>query len=206
MASVPVQTLVSPISRLVVDIPVVDNAMVKRAFQLLTNRRVRRSEEHFVISTETIDHADMEEYAEILRKQYENADKEVRDYLGRLHLNKEGTQVVKGIIVGTKNEFSISLIATSRTETNGKGEHKILIATMKKKVEMSAAWNLFATLFGMKTDEQWELKNIVSKLNDEDNKKCLEAMVLKTLGEKIQQFMGSNVEVRFIENNTNSTT
>jgi hypothetical protein len=122
-----------------------------------------------------------------------------------LDLSKEGTQVAKALIVGTKNEFSISLIATSRSKTNGNDEHKILIATMKKKVDMSAGWNLFATLFGMKTDEQRELEKMVSQLNNEDNKKCLEAMVLQTLGEKIQQFMGSNVEVRFIENNTNST-
>jgi hypothetical protein len=205
MAYPTAQALISVVPPLVVSIPVVNNAMVKRAFELLKNRRVRRSEEHFIISTETIDHADMEEYASLLRDQHKDADKEVRDYLSRLHLNKEGTQVAKAIIVGTKNEFSISLIATSRRKIDGNDEHKILIASMKKTVTMSAALNLFATLFGMKTDEQWELKNIVSKLNDEDNKKCLEAMVLKTLGEKIQQFMGSNLEVRFIENNTNST-
>jgi hypothetical protein len=173
--------------------------MVKRAFRLLTNRRVSRSEENFIISTETIDHADMKEYTSLLLKQYEDADKEVQGYLSRLQFNREGTQIVKAIIVGTKNQFSISLIATSRRITNGNDEHKILIASMEKKVDMSAAWNFFTKIFGMKSDEQKELESIVSKLHDEDNKKCLEAMVLYALGEKIQQFLGSSVKVQFIQ-------
>ncbi len=203
MASPSVQTLVSATPRMVVNIPVVDNAMVQRAFQFLTNRRVSQSEEHFVISTETIDHDDMKEYVSLLCDQYKNADEDVRGYLNRLQFNKEGTQLAKAIIVGTRNEFSISLVATNRTITDGRDTHKILIATMKKKVEMSAAWNLFAKIFGIKSSEQKELESIISKLNGEDIKKCLEAMVVYTLAEKIQQFLGSNVEVRFIENSTN---
>ncbi|UJR19526.1 hypothetical protein I4U23_022656 [Adineta vaga] len=199
MASAIIPATTSTVLPLVVNIPIVNQDMVKKAFTLLTNRRVKQSEEHFLISTETIDHADMKEYSELLCEQYKDADKEVHDYLVRLHLNKEGTQVAKAIIVGTKNEFSISLIAVSRQKINGNDEHKILIASMKKKVQMSATWNLFATLFGIPTQEQKELENIVCKLNNEDSKKCLEAMVLQALGEKIQQFMGSNVEVRFIE-------
>ncbi|CAF1685273.1 unnamed protein product, partial [Adineta ricciae] len=168
MANAIIPATASTVLPLIVTIPIANQDMVKQAFNLLTNRRVKQSEEHFVISTETIDHADMKEYCELLREQYKNADKEVHDYLSRLHLNKEGTQVAKAIIVGTKNEFSISLIAVSRQNFNGNDQHKILMASMKKKVHMSAAWNLFATLFGIPTNEQKELENIVCKLNSED--------------------------------------
>jgi metal-responsive CopG/Arc/MetJ family transcriptional regulator len=70
---------------------------------------------------------------------------------------------------------------------------------MNKKVTMSAAWNLLTKIFGVRTEDQKELEKIVSKLNSEDSKKCLEAMVVQTLGEKIQQFMGANVQVQFVE-------
>ena len=35
---------------------------------------------------------------------------------------------------------------------------------------MSAAQNIFAKIFGIKSDKQRELENIVSRLHDEDNK------------------------------------
>lgn len=200
MAVAAIPTTASNLLPLIVTIPVANTDMVKKAFQMLSNRRVSKSEEHFIISTETIDHNDMKEYSELLCKQYGDSDKEIRDYLSRIHLNKEGTQYAKALIVGTQNEFSISLIATSRRKIDGNDEHKILIASMKKKVTMSAAWNLFATLFGIQTEQQKELENVVTKLNNEDSKRCLEAMVLQTLGEKIQQFMGSSVQVKFVEN------
>ncbi|CAF3447075.1 unnamed protein product [Rotaria sp. Silwood2] len=174
--------------------------MVERAFDLLTNRRVSKSEEHFLISTETIDHSDMDGYIPLLLQQYEDADKEVKGYISRLKFNNEGQQFAKAIIVGTKNHFSVSVIAASRRKTDRLDEHKILIATMRKSVEMSASWNIWAKIFGIKTEEQKELEGIVKKLNDEDNKKCLEAMALYLLGDKIRMFLGDSVKVQFIQN------
>jgi hypothetical protein len=39
-------------------------------------------------------------------------------------------------------------------------------------------------MFGIKSDEQKELERIVCKLNDEENKKCLEVMVFLYVGRK----------------------
>ena len=183
---------------LVVKIPI-NSGMIKRAFALLTNRRVSRSEEHFLISTETIDHSDMGEYIPLLLEQYKDADEEVKGYIKRLKFNNEGQQFAKAIIVGTKNRFSVSIIATSRTKTDKGDQHKILIATTKKVVEMSASWNFFAKIIGIKSEEQKELESILSKLNDEDSKKCLEAMAFYVLGDKIKTFIGTDVDVQFIE-------
>jgi hypothetical protein len=191
--------MASPVGQpLIVKIPV-NNDMVQRAFSLLKNRRVSRSEEHFLISTETIDHSDMGEYIPLLLEQYKDADEEVKAYIKRLKLNHEGQQFAKAIVVGTKNRLSVSIIATSRTKIDGIDRHKILIATTKKIVEMSASWNFFAKIFGIKSSEQKELESIVSKLNDEDSKKCLEAMAIYVLGDKIRTFIGTDVDVQFIE-------
>jgi hypothetical protein len=130
--------MATPVEKpLVVKIPV-NSGMVEQAFSLLQNRRVSRSEEYFLISTETIDHSDMSEYVTLLLEQYKDADDEVKGYIKRLKLNNEGQQFAKAIIVGTKNHFSVSIIATSRTKTDTIDQHKILIATTKKVVEMSA--------------------------------------------------------------------
>ncbi|CAF1373348.1 unnamed protein product [Adineta steineri] len=176
-----------------------NNTMIEQAFSLLKSRRVSRSEEHFLISTETIDHSDMGEYVLLLLEQYKDADEEVKGYIKRLKINNEGQQFAKAIIIGTKNQFSVSIIATSRQKTDTSGVHKILIATTKKVVEMSASWNFFTKWFGIKSEEQKELEHIVSKLNDEDNKKCLEAMAIYVLGDKIRTFIGSDVDVQFIQ-------
>ncbi|CAF3376273.1 unnamed protein product [Rotaria sp. Silwood1] len=185
---------------LVVNIPV-NNSMVAKAFELLTNRRVSRSTEQFLVSTETVEHEDMPEYIPLLLEQYNQADEEVKGYIKRLKFNTEGQQFAKAIIIGTKNQFSVSVIATSRRKTGTSDVHKILIATTKKTVEMSASWNFLARWIGIKSTEQKELEGIVSKLNNEDNKKCLEAMALYTLGDQIKTFLGDHVEVRFkIEN------
>jgi hypothetical protein len=39
----------------------------------------------------------------------------------------------------------------------------------------------------------------VSNLNQEDSKKCIEAMAIYVLGDKIRTFIGSDVDVQFIE-------
>lgn len=190
----------SPIGQpLVVKIPLVNTTMVKQAFDLLTNRRVSRSEESFLISTEKVDHSDMSEYVQLLLEQYKDADNEVKGYIKRLKINNEGQQFAKAIVVGTRNRLSVSIIATSRTKTEAGDQHKILIATLKKSVEMSASFNFFAKLFGIKTAEQKELESIVSRLNDEESKKCLEAMALYVLGDQIRTFIGTDVNVQFIE-------
>jgi hypothetical protein len=64
---------------------------------------------------------------------------------------------------------------------------------------------LFVRLFRIKTNDQKELEDIVTSLNEEDNKKCLEAMALYSLGEKMKTFLGTDeVVVRFIQNGESS--
>ena len=183
----------------------INNGMIQRAFALLANRRVSRSEEHFLISTETIDHSDMGEYIPLLLEQYKNADDEVQDFIQRMMFNEQGQQYVKAIVAGAKDRFSLSVIASCRITTDIIDQHKILIATMKKSVEMSAVWNLVAELFSIKSDDQKELEDIVSKLNDEENKKYLEIMALQLLGDNIRIFLSDAVRVRAIENNSDDT-
>ncbi|CAF1383834.1 unnamed protein product [Adineta steineri] len=185
--------------RISITLPVYNRVLIEKAFSLLKSRRVRRSEEYFLISTETVDHSDMEAYTPLLLEQYAHADDEVKGYLRRLKLNSEGQQFVKAIIVGTKNLFSASLIATSRQKIGNSDQHKILIATTKKEVEMSAPWTICTKWFGMQSKEQKELENVLSELNSEDNKKCLEAMVIHALTDKIRVFLGNDVNVQFIQ-------
>jgi hypothetical protein len=58
-------------------------------------------------------------------------------------------------------------------------------------------WTLFTSAFGIAMDDP--LKNILGKLNEEENKKCLEAMAFHILGDKIQASLGDGVEVQFIQ-------
>ena len=185
---------------IVVRIPV-NTGLVQQAYSLLNNRRVRRSEENFTISTEIVDHADINEYTKILLRQYGNADKDVKNYIERLPFNNQGEQFAKAIIIGSKNEFSVSVIATTRERTGARDQHKILVASMKKVVDMTSPRKFFNWLLGTPSAEQRELEQIVSSLHDEGNKQCLEAMAFYVLGDKIRTFLGNNVQVQFIQQN-----
>jgi uncharacterized protein YlxP (DUF503 family) len=184
---------------------VINNDMIQRAFDLLKSRCVSRSEEHFIISTETVDHSDLGEYIQVLLEQYKDAGEEVRYFIQQLMSNDEGQQYLKAIVAGTKHRFSVSVIVASRTKTDTADQHKILIATMKKSVEMSALWDLLVELFDIESGEENELEIIVKQLTDEENKKCLETMALHLLRDNIQIFLGNNVEGQSIENNSNGT-
>lgn len=188
---------------ILVRIPV-NTKLVERAYSLLNNRRVHRSEENFTISTETVDHSNMKEYTKILLRQYQDANKEVRDYIERLPYNNQGEQFAKAIIIGTRNEFSVSVIATSRTVTQAGDQHKVLIATMKKVVDMTAPRKFLTFWFGLSTTDQRELEEIVSQLHNEESKQCLEAMAFYALGDKIRTFLGDNVQVQFIQQSPNN--
>jgi len=179
---------------LVLQLPYVDPDLVKRAFELLTHRRVSKSLESFVISTETVDHADMKEYSAILLKQYADQAQEFREYIERLPMNKDGQLFAKAIVTGTENALHVSVIVAKRDGN----DHKILIATMQKTVIMSAGWNVWAFLFGIETKEQKELVEIVQLLHMEESKKCLEVMTFQLLGEKIQQCLGSKVKIEIV--------
>jgi hypothetical protein len=80
---------VSTLTPLIIQIPVANNDMVKEAFRMLSNRRVSKSEEHFIISTKTVDHADIKEYSKLICEQHKTTDIEVKDYLRRIHLTKK---------------------------------------------------------------------------------------------------------------------
>ena len=201
---------------LVVKIPV-NNDMVQRAFSMLRNRLVRRNEEQFQISTNTVNHSDIDRHIQLLLEQHKDADEEVKGYIKRLKFNSEGQQFVKAIIVGTKSRFSVSVIATSRARTGSIDQHTILIATMTKFVEMSSSspsmftqlfpfslilglifpWTLAISMFGIVMDN--ELKDTLKQLNDEESKKCFEAMAFYLLGDKIQASLGNRVDVQFIQ-------
>jgi hypothetical protein len=212
--------MASPVGQpLIVKIPV-NNDMVQRAFSMLRNRLVHRNEDLFQISTNTINHSDIDGQIRLLLEEYEDADEEVKAYIKRLKLNHEGQQFAKAIVVGTKSRLSVSVIATRRTKIGAIDQHKILIATMTKIVEMSSSssvfpnlfsslfplnliiglifpWALFPSLLGIAMDDQ--LKDILRQLNEEENKKCLEAMAFYLLGDKIQASLGDRVEVQFIQ-------
>ncbi|CAF1373367.1 unnamed protein product [Adineta steineri] len=207
----------SPVDQPLVIIIPVNNYMAQRAFDMLKSRLVRRNEEQFRISTNTFHHSDVDRHIQLLLEQYADADDEVKAYITRLKFNNEGQQFAKAIVIGTKSRFSVSVIATSRRRRDATDEHKILIATMTKTVEMSSSsstlfsplfplnlairllfpWTVFGRLLG--TEINNPLKDLLRQLNDEDNKKCLEALAFHLLGDKIRASLGNDVEVRFVE-------
>jgi hypothetical protein len=197
MALEPIITKIG--QNLIVNLPVVNAAMVTKAFGLLSNGRITQCEENFILSTETVDHSDIEEYVASLSEQYKNADDNVKYFLQRAKLVKQGDQFASAIATGLRNQYSVSVIATCRRKDGTTDEHKILIASMRRSIEMSAAWNFFAQLFGIKSEEQKELERIVKQFSAEDGKRCIEALVVHALGDKIRSFLGDSVEVRFVE-------
>ena len=186
-----------------VEIPV-HNRLVERAYKILTELRISQSTDEFNISLEKINHSDMREYTQVLFSRYEDANEDARNYIRRLQFNDDGQQFVKAISVGVNNVFFISIIAARRHVTAASDVHRIFIATMKNSVDLSL-WKKFKTrCIGMTESQSHELDNISSKLNNEDNKRCFEAMVFHTLGRTIKSYLGNNVDVRFtIENNQN---
>lgn len=201
---------------LVVRIPV-NNDMVQRAFNMLKNRLVHRNEDQFQISTATVDHANIDSYIGLLLNQYQDVDEDVKAYIRRLKFNSEGQQFAKAIVIGTQSRFSISVIATDRRRTGTIDRHTILFATATKIVEMSPSiptlftplfplnliigllfpWTLFTSLFTIDMDDQ--LGDLLKQLNNEESKKCLEAMAFYILGNKIQASLGNRVDVQFIQ-------
>ncbi|CAF1383854.1 unnamed protein product [Adineta steineri] len=207
----------SPVNQpLVVRIPV-NNHMVQRAFDMLKSRLVRRSEEQFRISTNTVNHSDIDRHISLLLEQYADVDDEVKAYIKRLKFNNEGQQFAKAIVINTKSRFSVSVVAASRRKCGINDEHKILVATMTKTVEISSSsldlvfpifplnlvfglifpWTAFSGWLGIEIDNP--LKDLLRQLNDEDSKKCLEAMTFHLLGDKIRASLDNDVEVQFIE-------
>jgi hypothetical protein len=214
--------MASPVGQsLIVNIPV-NNGMVQQAFDLFQNRCIRRGPDDFNITTNTVNHSGMDPYIQSLLEQHKDADTEVKDYIQRLKLISEGTQFAKAIVTGKENRIFVSVFVTSRIKTNTIDEHKILIASMERTFDLrphasSLRSKLFSSmsplnliakilfpiglwndLFGIIIDGQ--LEEILRQLNDEENKKCLEAMAFYILGERIQSYMGDQVEVRFIKN------
>jgi hypothetical protein len=209
--------MASPFEKpLVVKIPV-NNDMVQQAFNMLRNRLVRRNEDQFQISTASVQHSDIDSHIRLLLDQHKDAAEEFKGYIKRLKLSSEGEQFAKAIVVGARSHFSISVIATNRIRIGTTDQHNILIATMKKVVEISSTsptvfsslfplnmligllfpWTLLMSSLGILMDS--ELKDTLRQLNDEENKKSLEAMAFYLLGDKIRSSLGDRVEVQFIQ-------
>ncbi|UJR19525.1 hypothetical protein I4U23_022655 [Adineta vaga] len=206
---------------LVVNIPV-DNNLVEQAYRLLENKYIDRQQDDFEVVTNTIKHSHMDKYIETLLEQHKNANEEVKNYIQRLKFISEGTNMAKALITGTKTHISVSIFVTSRRKTNTTDEHKILIASMEKTFTVRPnspfpvtrffllaiplfpfaailfPLGIWYDLFNIGNDK--EIQKVLAKLNDEENKKCLEAMAFHILGEKIQSYIGESVQVRFIQN------
>lgn len=201
---------------LVIKIPV-SNDRVQRAFDMLKNRCVHRNEDQFQIYMKIVNHNEIDERIRWLLVQYNDSDIEFKRYIERIKFNNEGQQFAKAIVVGTKSRFSVSVIATNRIRTGTIDQHTILIATASRTVETRPPelnlrdifnplyfiagfffpWIMLAPLFGVFMDSS--LEKFLKELNEEENKKCFEAMAFYVLGNKIQQSLGSHVDIQFIE-------
>ncbi|CAF1307042.1 unnamed protein product [Adineta ricciae] len=213
--------MASPIGcPLLVTIPV-DNNLVEQAYRMLESKYIHRQQDDFNVVTSTIKHSDMDKYIETLLEQYKNANEEVKNYIRRLKLISEGTNMAKALVTGTKTHISVSVFVTSRRKTNTSDDHKILIASMEKTFEVRPnvpfaasraliyaipfiplaailfPFGVWYDLFNIGDDKKTQ--EILAKLNDEENKKCLEAMAFHILGKKIQSHIGECVQVRFVQ-------
>lgn len=199
----------------------VNSDKVYRAFNILKSRFVRRNEDQFQVSTYTTYHSDIDKQIRFLLKEHKDADEIIKSFIKRLKFNNEGQQFAKAVVIGTESRLSVRVIAANRRKTQAGDQHKILMASMTKTVEISSSpsailphlfsqlfplnlvlgfifpWNLFTSLYGIVIDN--ELNDTLKQLNDEENKKCLEAMAFYLLGDKIQASLGDRVEVQFIQ-------
>lgn len=201
---------------LTIKIPV-NNDMVQRAFEMLKDRCIHRNEDKFDVFTRTINHSEIDEGIRWILERYQDTSTEFKRYIERIKFNNEGQQFAKAIVIGTTSRFSVSIIATNRIRTGVIDQHTVLIATATKTVEMLPRlpnvlgafnpvnlliglffpWYLLVPLFGITVDNA--LTDVLRRLNEEESKKCLEAMTFYILGNKIQQLLGAHVNVQFIE-------
>jgi hypothetical protein len=208
---------------LIVNIPV-NGGRIKQAFEILKSRLITGMDDQFQILTDIVDHSDIYRRVGELLEQYKNADEDFLNYIRRLPVNKAGQQFAKAFVTGTKSRWSISVIATSRKQTKTSDQHKFLIATLTKTFEVRSLsnefpglfsaflalpvillvgpvvwlsmWSNVFSVFNIRMDTQ--VKDILEKLNDEENRQCMEAMTFYILGVKIRESVGTRVEVRFV--------
>ena len=178
---------------LVVNIPV-NNDLVERAYRLLKSQYIRRDTQDFAVVKDTIKHSDMDRHIQFLLEQHRNADEEVKNFIRRLKFISEGTQVAKAIATNRENRIFVWVIVASRRKTNTTDEHKILIASMEKtlNIRSDSSFSVNTLLLPVilisvgplifpsilyfyalyKIANGGGTQKILRQLNDEENKKC----------------------------------
>jgi hypothetical protein len=169
----------------------------KRGLELLNDKRLISTVEQFQTVTETISNSNLTTYLNLLQDQYKDGNKALLNYIARIEFTTEGQDFIKTTSIGVHSSFSITLIAHNK----GNGQTKILIATLQKEVTLPMASRIlsFPSFLGIKSQDQKEMEEIVTRFSHEDSQKSMEALTMHIMADKIGKYVKDDVKINFIE-------
>ena len=183
--------------RLQVKFPL-NSKYTKQADEIYTTIRVRSSIEHFPMSYEIISDAQFTAYIEKLLQQHQNSPSAIREYIERIPLTEQGQQFFRTVSIGWHNSISITLIAYKKFN----GHHKIVIATLSKRVTLSLFSKLlspFSSLLGRPLVEHQQLEKLMTNLNREENKQIMENTMMLIMGNSLRERYNDVLDIDFVQ-------
>lgn len=172
----------------------------EQLYQLIKDKRFRSSIEEFPISFEIIKDENCSAYIDLLLNQYKNSDKSMHDFIERIPFTEASQQFFSSLSVGWHSSFSITLIGHKKFN----GYHKIIIASLSKKVNVSLAERILSPrrlILGMTISEQKQMEAILKSMNQEHSKQTMENTMMYIMADNIRSRFNDHVDIKFIEGN-----
>jgi hypothetical protein len=171
---------------------------VQHAHELIQKERFRSSIEEFPASLEIITDKNLNAYVDLLLNQHKNSDKFMREYIARIPHTAQGQHFFRSVALGWHNSFSITFISHKKFD----GYHKIVIARLSKEMTVSLLhrlWSPLASIFGMTVSDQKQMEGIMTNLNQEQNKKIMENMMMFIMADNLRTRFNDHVQINFVE-------
>ena len=177
-----------------ITLPKIDAALVAKAIALFQDERFTNMTQQIAFEQGMVEKADIGDWLALFIDELGVRGTSEEPKLKKLQFMKENQSMAEDIVVGSRNEFKITVLKAKKDE---EGNLKFLYATYKKSFEISRFRSVWAWLFGIGKEEADQL---MKQLSSSEN--AIKAFLAYKLAEAITNYSGADdgVKVQLICN------